>query len=150
MISISRITQRRVTALVGGAVGLGPGSAALAKDVVIHAGRLIDGVSRQPKSQMSILIKDDRIIAVQPGFVTPEGAEVIDLSNATVLPGLIDDHQHVGFSTPLYATNVSLLARSEADETLKMEANAQTILQQGFTSIGTPGAADGVDIALKR
>jgi imidazolonepropionase-like amidohydrolase len=150
MTARSRITPRRLTAMIAAACALGLSSAALTKDVVIHAGRLIDGVSKQPKSQMSILIKDDRITAVQAGFVTPEGAEVIDLSNATVLPGLIDDHQHVGFSTPLYATNVSLLARSEADETLKMEANAQTILQQGFTSIRTPGAADGVDIALKR
>src|ERR1700744_1781793 len=116
MIAISRITQRRVTALVAAAAALGRGSAALAKDVVIHAGRLIDGVSKQPKSQMSILIKDDRITAVQAGFVTPAGAEVIDLSNATVLPGLIDAHQHIGSSTPSFATNVSLLARSEADE----------------------------------
>jgi imidazolonepropionase-like amidohydrolase len=99
---------------------------------------------------MSILIKDDRITAVQAGFVTPAGAEVIDLSHATVLPGLIDDHQHIGTSTPSFATNVSTLARSEADETLKMEANAQTILQQGFTSIRVPGDPDGLDIALKR
>ncbi len=148
MTAMSRITPRRLTAMIAAVCALGLSSAALTKDVVIHAGSLIDGVSKQPKSHVSILIKDDRITAVQAGFVTPEGAEVIDLSNATVLPGLIDDHQHVGFSTPLYATNVSLLARSEADETLKMEANAQTILQQGFTSIRTPGAANGVDIAL--
>jgi imidazolonepropionase-like amidohydrolase len=150
MTVMSRIAHRRLTAMMAAAFALGLSTAALTKDVVIHAGRLIDGISKQPKSQMSILIKDDRITAVQAGFVTPAGAEVIDLSNATVLPGLIDDHQHVGFSTPSYATNVSLLARSEADETLKMEANAQTILQQGFTSIRVPGAADGVDIALKR
>jgi len=150
MIAICRTTHRRLTAVLAAAFALGLSTAALTKDVVIHAGRLIDGVSKQPKSQMSILIKDDRITAVQAGFVTPAGAEVIDLSNATVLPGLIDAHQHIGLSTPSYATNVSLLARSEADETLKMEANAQTILQQGFTSIRVPGAADGGDIALKR
>jgi imidazolonepropionase-like amidohydrolase len=142
--------HRWATAVVTAALALGLTSVGAAKDIVIHAGQLIDGVSKQPKSQVSILISNDRITSVQAGFVTPAGAEVIDLSSSTVLPGLIDDHQHVGFSTPLYATNVSLLARSEADETLKMEANAQTILQQGFTSIRVPGAADGVDIALKR
>lgn len=150
MIAICRTPHRRLTAVLAAAFALGLSTAVPAKDVVIHAGRLIDGISRQPRAQMSILIKDERITAVQSGFVTPAGAEVIDLSNATVLPGLIDAHQHIGSSTPSYATNVSLLARSEADETLKMEANAQTILQQGFTSIRVPGAADGVDIALKR
>lgn len=150
MTATSRITNQRLMVVTAAIVALGLSSSALARDIVIHAGRLIDGVSMQPKSQMSILIKDDRITAVQAGFVTPAGAEVIDLSNATVLPGLIDDHQHVGTETPLYATDISLLARSEADDTLKMAANAQTILQQGFTSIRVPGAANGVDIALKR
>jgi imidazolonepropionase-like amidohydrolase len=63
---------------------------ALAKDFAIHAGRLIDGVSAQPRNQVSILVHDDRITAVQPGFVAPAGAEVIDLAHSTVLPGLID------------------------------------------------------------
>lgn len=150
MTVMSRITQRRLTAMLAAALALGLSTAALAKDVVIHAGRLIDGIAKQPQAQMSILIKDDRITAVQAGFVTPAGAEVIDLANATVLPGLIDAHQHIGTSTPAYATSVALLATSEADQTLKMEANAQTVLQQGFTSIRVPGAADGIDIALKR
>ena len=76
------------------AVGLSAG-AAQAKDVVIHAGHLIDGVSAKPLDKMSILIRDDRITGVQKGFVTPAGAEVIDLSDATVLPGLIESHDHI-------------------------------------------------------
>lgn len=59
-----------------------------AKDIAVHAGRLIDGVSKAPRSNMTILIRDDRIVSVTPGFTTPAGAEVVDLSRQTVLPGL--------------------------------------------------------------
>src|SRR5881398_553450 len=68
---------------------------ALAEDIVIHAGHLIDGISKTPRSNVSIVIHDDRIVSVDPGFSSPEGARVIDLSNATVLPGLIDCHVHI-------------------------------------------------------
>ncbi len=71
-------------------------SVAFPKDIVIHAGRLIDGSGGAPRTQVSILIKDDKITGVQAGFVNVPGAEVIDLSKATVLPGLIDAHKHIG------------------------------------------------------
>jgi imidazolonepropionase-like amidohydrolase len=123
--------------------------AAVAKDVVIHAGQLIDGVSEEPRTRMSILITDDRITSLESGFVAPAGAEVIDLSDSTVLPGMIDLHQHVGTDTPVGAREVSLMATSSMDRVLKMAANAQLLLQQGFTAIRNPGG--GLEnIALKR
>jgi hypothetical protein len=51
---------------------IGPGAAS-ARDIVVHAGKLIDGASKTVQSNVSILIHDDRIAAVQPGFVTPKG-----------------------------------------------------------------------------
>ena len=139
-----------VIATALGAVLYGVGvPVAVAKDVVIHAGRVIDGVSKEPRAQTSILIKDGRIASLESGFVTPAGAEVIDLSKATVLPGLIDLHQHVGTGTPVGSREISLLANSDADIVLKMEANAQLLLQQGFTAIRNPGGGF-INIALKR
>lgn len=129
-------------------------TAAQAKDIVIHAGRLIDGISAQPRAQMSIIIKDDKIAGVETGFVTKPGAEVIDLTTSTVMPGLIDAHQHINngviSSMPIGAKSVSMLANGISDETLELEANAQNILQQGFTAVRVPAQRDGIDIALKR
>src|SRR5580658_11375329 len=75
-------------------------SAGVAKDVVIHAGTLIDGVAETPRKQVSILVRDDTIVSVESGFQTPAGAEVIDLSTATVLPGFIDCHVHMSAKLP--------------------------------------------------
>ena len=69
--------------------------AILANDTVVHAGRLIDVSTRQIKSKASIVIHDDRIVRVEDGYVSPPGAAVIDLTNFTVLPGLIDCHKHI-------------------------------------------------------
>ena len=55
-------------------------TSASARDVVIHAGTLLDGVTDSPRREVSILIRDDRITAVEPGFVKPAGSEIIDLS----------------------------------------------------------------------
>ena len=62
---------------------------------IIHAGRLIDGTSTTVRERVTIVIADDRITDVQPGFANVAGAKVIDLSKATVMPGLIDSHAHI-------------------------------------------------------
>ncbi len=79
---------------------LAAASMALAQDTVIHAGTLIDGTGAAPRRDVSILIREDRIVAVEPGFARPAGAAVIDLSRATVMPGFIDCHVHVSTKLP--------------------------------------------------
>jgi imidazolonepropionase-like amidohydrolase len=61
---------------------------------VIRAGTLIDGVSGSAKTNQVIVIRGNRIESVGTG-AAPAGAKVIDLSGATVLPGMIDGHTHV-------------------------------------------------------
>lgn len=124
-----------------------------AKDIVIHAGRLIDGSGGAPRTQVSIIVKDDKITGVQAGFVDVPGAEVIDLSKATVLPGLIDAHKHVGSGGGRRggrgATVVERGARTNLDAVLSATGPVRQILDEGFTAVRSVGAADGIDLALK-
>ncbi|MDR3507469.1 MAG: amidohydrolase family protein [Caulobacteraceae bacterium] len=138
----NRLGRTAVGAVLGAAFGLGA-SGAWAKDLVIHAGTLIDGVSAQPRHQVSILVHDDRIAAVEPGFVTPAGAEVVDLSGATVLPGFIDCHVHIAANLPS-KTNATeyALTHTAIDRAFDGAVYSRAMLQQGFTSARDVGGGD--------
>src|SRR5205085_4205643 len=65
------------------------------KRVAIKAGRLLDPKTGTASNNVFILIEDDKVTAVGPNVTVPPGAEVIDLKDKFVLPGLIDCHTHV-------------------------------------------------------
>lgn len=103
--------------------------------VAIRAGRLFDGKSERLISNQVVLIKGAKIEQVGPGeqIKIPSDAEVIDLSHATVLPGLIDAHTHVFGNGPDF--EMQILRDSYQYRTLTALANAQRDLMSGFTTL---------------
>jgi len=123
---------------------------ASAKDMVIHVGRLIDGVSKTPRTSVSILIHNDRITSVEAGYVTPAGTEVIDLTKGTVLPGLIDAHDHITSEFDGGNPVVETVTRSAFDDGFVSVGAAWRTLQAGFTSVRDVGGNTDLVVAEKR
>jgi imidazolonepropionase-like amidohydrolase len=116
------------------------------KTVIIQAGRLLDVNTGKTLSHQTILIRGDRIASVGADTPVPAGAQVIDLSHATVLPGLIDAHTHITFTTNF---GYSRLAISLPREALNGARNARVTLEAGFTTIRNVGASGFTDVALR-
>ena len=135
--------DRMKTSALALCAAMAAAGAAQAGDLVVHAGTLIDGVSAQPRRNVSILVHDDRIAGVKEGFVTPAGAQVIDLSHSTVLPGFIDVHVHIGAKLPS-RTNATedWVTHSAIDRAFDDAVFTRQMLQQGFTSARDVGGGD--------
>ena len=125
--------------------------------IVIRAGVLIDGVSAAPKRNQLIVIRGNRIESVGDAGAqkVPDGARVIDLSGATVLPGLIDAHTHIllhGEEAAEGGYDIQLLKEFPAYRAARATVAARRALEQGFTTIrdvDTEGAGYG-DVGIKR
>jgi len=116
------------------------------KTVVIRAGRLLDVKTGRLLSQQEIVIEGDRIKEVRTWGLAPSGEKYIDLTQATVLPGLIDAHTHITFNPNF---GYSALAISVPREALIGAHNAKITLEAGFTTIRNVGAKGYADVALR-
>src|SRR5271163_2983477 len=105
------------------------------KRIAIRAGHLIDGKSETPIANALIVIEGDKIVSVTAGGAAPAGAEVIDLSQSTVLPGLMDTHTHVMLNGDVTAADydAQLLKESIPYRAILGARNARIALEHGFT-----------------
>lgn len=143
------MTRTQRTAALCGLLWMTAAALASGHDVVIHAGTLIDGLASAPRQHVSILVHDGRIAAVEPGFVTPVGVEIVDLSAATVMPGFIDCHVHVAAKLPSRTNYIEdWLTHSDLDRAFDGAVFAAAMLQQGFTSARDVGGGDDT-VALR-
>lgn len=123
-------------------------AAVFAQRTLIHCGSLIDGISAQPKKQMTIVVEKNKITAVQNGYTTPQSSDqVVDLKTKTVLPGLIDMHVHIEGETSRDQIQ-KRMSQSPADVAYEAQKNALTTLMAGFTTVRDLGGS-GVNISLR-
>ncbi len=146
---------------LGGAIAislcLSTVSAAEDTTTVVRAQLLIDGTSAQPRRNQDVVIRGNRIVEVSStgSHPVPAGAQLIDLGNATLLPGLIDTHTHIFLQGEVPAAggyDVQLLKYPASFRVARAIVAARRALEQGFTTlrdVETEGAGYG-DVGIKK
>ncbi|MGC2170837.1 MAG: amidohydrolase family protein [Candidatus Sulfotelmatobacter sp.] len=122
---------------------------AAAQVTAIRAGKLIDPDTGTVLTGQTILIRDNRIEAVGDGVAIPSNAKIIDLSNMTVLPGLIDCHTHLADGAH-DSDPMSQFRKTAAEVALESVPNARVTLEAGFTTVRDVGTYRALgDVALR-
>jgi imidazolonepropionase-like amidohydrolase len=117
--------------------------------IVLRAARLLDVKSGRLIGNAVVVIEGERIKAVGEKLAVPPGAQVIDLGDATLLPGLIDAHTHITYHFDA-AGHFPPQGESGADVTMRAAADsARRTLEAGFTTIRNLGDSQGVDLRLR-
>ncbi len=125
------------------------GSFVSAQVIAVKAGRLVDPESANVLNTQVVLIRDGKVTAVGRGLAIPAGAQVIDLSSKTVLPGLIDCHTHLA-DGGRDDDPVGVFRKTAQQLVLESVPNAKVTLEAGFTTVRDVGTYRALgDVALR-
>jgi imidazolonepropionase-like amidohydrolase len=133
------------------AVAAEPESAAPVPVVYVKAGHLFDATGDDLRDNVVLVIEGERIVRIGPvaQMAIPAGANVIDLSRAWVLPGLIDCHTHLSFRSDQYDP-INQVKLSPFDFGFYAVVNADRTLLAGFTSVRDVGSPPFLAVDLRR
>lgn len=129
----------------------GMGAVSVAAQVtVIKAGKLVDPDAGTVLTDQVVIIRDNQIAAVGKGLAIPPDAKLIDLSQMTVLPGLIDCHTHLADGKHGEGDPMFQLKKTASQTVLESVPNARVTLESGFTTVRDVGVYRALnDIALR-
>ena len=117
---------------------------------LIYAGSLIDGRSDIVRKAVTVTVEADRITGLADGYTAPAaGDTVVDLKNATVMPGLMDMHVHLTGESSGAAGYAEGYYLNPADIALRSTVYAKKTLMAGFTTVRDLGASDNLNTALR-
>jgi imidazolonepropionase-like amidohydrolase len=121
------------------------------KTYVLKAARMFDGKSNALVTPGLVVVSEGKITAVGAKAAVPAGAEVIDLGDATLLPGFIDAHTHLTmmYSDDWRQNTLDGLQKTIAEQALDASANARVTLMAGFTTVRDVGSHDYLDVGLR-
>jgi imidazolonepropionase-like amidohydrolase len=121
------------------------------KSYVLKAARMFDGKSDALVKPGFVIVTDGKIAGVGSGAAIPNGAEVIDFGDATLLPGFIDAHTHLTgmYSDDYKQAALDYLQKPIAEQALDATTNARVTLMAGITTVRDVGSSDYIDVGLR-
>jgi imidazolonepropionase-like amidohydrolase len=137
--------------LLVAATAFGQAQKAASKTYVLKAARLFDGKSNVLMTPGVVVVTDGKIVAAGTSAAAPAGAEVIDLGDATLLPGFIDAHTHLtmAYSEDYRQSRLDELQKTIAERALDASVNARVTLMAGITTVRDVGSSDYLDVGLR-
>jgi imidazolonepropionase-like amidohydrolase len=146
------IAAAALSLLLAGTAAVAQEAASTSPVTLVQAGRLLDRPGQAPRGPSTVVIRDGRVVEVRDGLVGADafpGAEIVDLSDRFVLPGLIDSHVHLATSQAGQAGLIAQFTESVPTTAYRAAENARITLMAGFTTVRNLGDGDGVTLALR-
>ncbi|MFL6292009.1 MAG: amidohydrolase family protein [Thermoanaerobaculia bacterium] len=133
------------------ALGLAEETSPKTEIVVLKAARLFSGKGETTIRDAVVIVEGGKIKAVGSALEVPAGAKVVDLGDATLLPGFIDSHTHVSGESEndWNAAFTAGLRRTVPEVALRASVYARNLLMAGFTTIRDLGSGDSIDVGLR-